>query len=55
MRGNLFFLSGLQNLLSNARQKEAVITLHTAESVGQVLPVPAQEEWRLLFRGNFVD
>lgn len=50
MRRNLFFLSLLQKLLSIARQKEPVITLHTAESVGPVLPVPAQGEWRLLLQ-----
>lgn len=42
MRGNLFYLSVLQRLLSIARQKEPVITLHTAESVGSALLVPAQ-------------
>lgn len=40
------FFSMLQRPLSCARQQEAMLTLHKAES-GTVLPVPGKEGWRM--------
>lgn len=40
------FFSMLQGPLSCARQQEAMLTLHKAES-GTVLPVPGKEGWRM--------